>query len=90
MLSVESSTVTYSPGPMMVYALTLNITTVSGGKSVSVWLVSDVLKQIRGLLRLKQTSYSITTPFNSDGGLHDRVNFVKVVFIVRSNTVPGT
>ena len=36
MLSVESSTVTYSPGPMMVYALTLNVATVSGGKSVCV------------------------------------------------------
>ena len=35
--------VTYSPGPMMVYALTLNVTTELGGRSLSVWCVSDVL-----------------------------------------------
>ena len=57
MLSVESSTVTYSPGPMMVYALTLNVTTVLGGMFVSVWFVSDVLVQINILLKLEQTSY---------------------------------
>ena len=57
MLSVDSSTVTYSPGPMMVYALTLNATSVSGGKFVSEWLVSDVLVQIKDSLRLEQTSY---------------------------------
>ena len=57
MLSVESSTVTYSPGPMMVYALTLNVTTVLGGIFVSVWFMSDVLVQINILLKLEQTSY---------------------------------
>ena len=57
MLSVDSSAVTYSPDPMMVYALTLNVTSVSGGKSVSVWFVCDVLVQIKVLQWLKQTSY---------------------------------
>ena len=57
MLSVESSTVTYSPGPTMVYALTLNVTSELGGMFVSVWFVSDVLVQINILLKLEQTSY---------------------------------
>ena len=34
---------TASPGPMMVYALTLNVTTVLGGRSLSVCCVADVL-----------------------------------------------
>ena len=90
MLSVDCSTVTYSPGPMIVYALTLNATSVSGGKFVSVWFVSGVLVQIKNLLRLEQTSYSMINPFDSNGGLHDSVKFVNVEFIVRLNTSPGT
>ena len=57
MLSVESSAVTYSPGPMMVYALTLNVTTVLGGQSLKVCCVADVLVQINSLLMLEHTSY---------------------------------
>ena len=90
MLSVESSTNTYSPGPMMVYALTLKITSVSGGKFVSVWFVHDVLVQINFLLMLEQTSYSVITPFDSNGGLHDNLKPVNVEFTVSSNTSPGT
>ena len=90
MLSVDSSTVTYSPGPMMVYALTLNVTAVSGGKYVSVRFVSDVLVQVKVSLKLEQTSYTVTTPFISNGGLHDNMKFVNAAFIFRSNTAPGT
>ena len=90
MLSVESSTVTYSPGPMMVYALTLNVTAVLGGKFVSEWFVSDVLVQINNSMRLEQTSYWIITPFASNGDFHDSVKFVNVAFTLRSNTSPGT
>ena len=57
MLSVESSTVTYSPGPMMVYALTFNEASVSGGMFVRVRFVHDVLKQLKVSLKLRQTSY---------------------------------
>ena len=88
--SVDSLTVTYSPGPMMVYALTLNVASVSGEKFISVWFVSDVLVHIKVSLMLEQTSYSIITPFISNGGPHDSIKFVNVVFIVRSNTAPGT
>ena len=42
-LSVDACPVTYTPGPMMVYALTLNVTTVLGGRSLSVCCVVDVL-----------------------------------------------
>ena len=90
MLSVDFSTVTPSPGPMMVYALTVNVTAVLGGKYVSVWFVSDVLVQVKLLLKLEQTSYTVTTPFISNGGLHDNIKFVNVAFIFRSNTAPGT
>ena len=31
------------PGPVIVFALTLNVTTVFGGRSVSVYCVADVL-----------------------------------------------
>ena len=83
MLSVESSTDTYSPGPMVVYALTLKVTSVSGGKFISVWFVTEVLVQINFLLMLKQTSYSMITPFDSNGGLHDKLKFVNVAFTIR-------
>ena len=33
------------PGPMMVFALTLNVTTVLGGRSISVYCVADVLME---------------------------------------------
>ena len=46
-----------SPGPMMVYALTMNVTTVLGGEFVSVWFVSDVLMQVKFVLWIEQTSY---------------------------------
>ena len=40
---VLASAVTLSPGPMMVYAVTLNVTTVLGLKPFSVCCVADVL-----------------------------------------------
>ena len=43
---------TASPGPMMVYALTLNVTTVLGGRSRSVCCVADVLVQFNTPLML--------------------------------------
>ena len=42
-ISVDALSVMFSPGPMMVYALTLNTTTVLGGRSLSVCCVADVL-----------------------------------------------
>ena len=57
-LSVKSSTVTFSPGPMMVYALTAIETKVSGGMFISMWFVADVLVQLNNSLSelSKQTS----------------------------------
>ena len=77
-LSVKSATVTFSPGPMMVYAVTAIETKVSGGMFISVSFVADVLVQLNiSLSELsEQTSYTIITPFNSSGGLHDSVNSV--------------
>ena len=43
LLLVDALFDTASPGPMMVYALTLNITTVLGGRSLNVCCVADVL-----------------------------------------------
>ena len=40
---VDVCIVTFSPGPMMVYALTLNTTKVLGVRSLSVCCVADVL-----------------------------------------------
>ena len=45
-LSVKFSTITFSPGPIMVYALTAIETEVSGGILISAWFVADVLVQI--------------------------------------------
>ena len=45
-LSVEFSTVTFSPGPMIVYALTAIEREVSGAMFISVWFVVDVLVQL--------------------------------------------
>ena len=74
-LSVKPATVTFSPGPMMVYAVTAIETKVSGGMFISESFVADVLVQISISLS-EQTSYTIITPFNSSGGLHDSVNSV--------------
>ena len=50
----------------------------------------DVLVQINFLLMLEQTSYTVITPFDSNGGLHDNLKPVNVEFTVSSNTSPGT
>ena len=42
-LVVDVCIVTFSPGPMMVYALTLNTTEELGVRSLSVCCVADVL-----------------------------------------------
>ena len=42
-IPVLASAVTLSPGPMMVYAVTLNLTTVLGLKPFNVYRVADVL-----------------------------------------------
>ena len=43
LIAVDACPVTFSPGPMIVYALTLNVITVLGGRSLSMSCVADVL-----------------------------------------------
>ena len=56
MCVVDTFLDTVSPGPMMVYALTLSVTTVLGDRSSSLCCVANVLIQfIAALQFVKQT-----------------------------------
>ena len=81
---------------MMVYALTLNVTTVLGGRSLSVCCVADVLTVVvdelhkHTSLKLKRSSYTMISPLGSEGGLHETVSCVTAVVADRLDTGPGT
>ena len=55
---------------MMVYALTLNVTAVLGGRFLSVCCVADMLIHLCMLMTLEQISFVMMTPLGSKGGTH--------------------
>ena len=87
----------YSPGPMMVCAQTLNVKNVFGGRPLSMCCVADVLTDAVdelhkhfSLLKLKRSSYTMITPLGSEGGFHERVSCVIAGVADRLDTGPGT
>ena len=89
--SVVACPVTYSPGPMMVYALTLNVNVVLGGRYVSVSdMVVELIVEFDVPLPLNRSSYTMITPFVTEGGLHETVSCVTVLVADRLDTGPGT
>ena len=88
--AVDACPVTISPDPMMVYALTLNVATVLGGRSLSVCCVADVLVQLNTPLLLVHTSYAMMTPFGSEGGVHETVTDILSEVADKPDTGPGT
>ena len=83
--------VTYSPGPMMVYALTLNVNVVLGGRCLSVsGVVVELIVEFDVPLPLNRSSYTMITPFDTNGGLHETVSCVTAVVADRLDTGPGT
>ena len=86
-LSVDGYSVTYSPGPMMVYALTLNVTTVLvlGGRGdlsvCAVWLMCWLLERI---------SYTMMTLLDFEGGVHETVNCTIPEVVCKQDTGLGT
>ena len=89
--SVVACPVTYSPGPMMVYALTLNVNVVLGGRALSVSaVVVELTVEFNVPLPLNRSSYTMITPFGTDGGLHETVSCVTAVVADRPDTGPGT
>ena len=66
--------VTFGPGPIIVYALTLNVMLVFGGRSLIVCCVADVKFDIPLLALLMEcTPYLTMTPLGSDGGFQNMV-----------------
>ena len=76
---------------MMVYALTLNVNVVLGGRCVSVsGVVVELIVDFDVPLPLKRSSYTMITPFDTDGGLHETVSCVTAEVADRQDTGPGT
>ena len=94
--SVDACPDTSSPGPMMVYALTLNVTIVLGGRSLNTYCLTVVLTIVvdelheHSSLTLNRSSYAMTTPLGSEGELHKRVSCVTAVVADSLDTGPGT
>ena len=68
---VLASAVTLSPGPMMVYAVTLNVATVLGLKPFSVCCVADVLVLSNPCPVLYPIWYATMRPLGSEGEIHE-------------------
>ena len=76
---------------MTVYALILNVNVVLGGRYVSVSdMVVELIVEFDVPLPLKRSSYTMITPFGTDGGLHDTVSCVTDEVADRLDTGPGT
>ena len=76
---------------MMVYALTLNVNTVLGGRCVSnSRVVVELIDEFVVPLPLNRSSYTMITPFGTEGGLHETVSCVTAVVADRLDTGPGT
>ena len=75
----------------MVYALTLNVNVVLGGRCDSIsGMVVELIVEFDVPLPLNRSSYTMITPFGIDGGLHDTVSCVTDVVADRLDTGPGT
>ena len=76
---------------MMVYALTLNVNVVLGGSCVSVsGMVVELTDEFVVPLPLNKSSYTMITPFGTDGGFHETKSCVTAVVADRLDTGPGT
>ena len=76
---------------MMVYALTLNVNLVLGGRCDSIsGEVVELIVDFDVPLPLNRSSYTMITPFGMDGGLHETLSCVTAVVADRVDTGPGT
>ena len=75
----------------MVYALTPNVNLVLGGRCLSVsGMVVELTDEFVVPLPLNRSSYTMTTPFGTDGGFHETMSCVTAVVADRLDTGPGT
>ena len=81
---------------MMVYALTLNVTIVLGGRSLNMYCLTVVLTVVvdelheHSSLTLNRSLYAMITPLGSEGELHKRVSCITAVVADSLDTGPGT